>query len=169
MSPTRTPWPAFTSSPFTVTRPASHVSFASVRRRITRLHFKKRSRRIGSTWRIRSRGWRGSRGHPCDPRHPRLYDPELVFRYGFVCLLGGAGIDVAFGCADEAVSAHLCEVFPHLWPDGLLPENIKNFFLGEFEREGAAIVFVIEFDDHEGVLNRNDIADLTLLELVGDG
>src|SRR5439155_1111880 len=50
VSPTWISRPAFASCPFTVTRPASHVSLASVRRWITRLHFKKRSRRIGSTW-----------------------------------------------------------------------------------------------------------------------
>src|SRR5436309_855682 len=48
MSPTRTSRPAFASWPFTATRPASQVSLARLRRKITRLHFKNKSRRIGS-------------------------------------------------------------------------------------------------------------------------
>src|SRR5881296_2723277 len=47
-SPTRTSRPAFASWPLTITRPASQVSLAKLRRKITRLHFKNRSRRIGS-------------------------------------------------------------------------------------------------------------------------
>jgi len=47
-SPARTSRPALASWPFTRTRPASQVSLAKLRRKITRLHFKNKSRRIRS-------------------------------------------------------------------------------------------------------------------------
>src|SRR3954452_15204201 len=47
-SPTRTSRPARLSASFTWTRPASQVSLASVRRIMTRLHLRNKSRRIGA-------------------------------------------------------------------------------------------------------------------------
>src|SRR2546429_556058 len=53
VSPTRTSRPAFASCPLTITRPASQVSLAKLRRKITRLHFKNKSRRIRSKFGVR--------------------------------------------------------------------------------------------------------------------
>src|SRR5215470_16507202 len=91
--------PALASCPFTVTRPASQVSFASVRRRITRLHFKKRSRRIGSTWKG------GCHHKGTKPQRSRAFfvalclcgDTKSVFRDGFIGFFRSAGIHVPFG------------------------------------------------------------------------
>src|SRR5262245_47776576 len=110
VSPTWTSRPALASCPFTITRPASHVSLASVRRRITRLHFKKRSRRIGSTW-----------GHG-GPR-------PLIFRCSFVGVFRGAGVDVSFSDPDESVGPQFGEVFPDFSGNSLLPELVEDVLL----------------------------------------
>ena len=93
MSPTRTSRPALASWPFTTTRPASQVSLAKLRRKITRLHFKNKSRRIrsillawGFLFRLRpiglalraaSRSWytasiKAARFRACAPRGGRI-------------------------------------------------------------------------------------------------
>ena len=49
--------------------------------------------------------------------------------------------------------------------NALLPEDVLNFLLREFERKNAAIVFVFDFKDHECAVERDDVADLAFLEV----
>ncbi len=83
MSPTRTSRPAFASWPFTTTRPASQVSLAKLRRKITRLHFKNKSRRI------RSIGDSGSDGS--DPEFPSIF---ILGDFRVFCGLAEIGISI---------------------------------------------------------------------------
>src|SRR5215472_6671741 len=129
VSRTWTARPALASCPLTVTRPASHVSLASVRRRITRLHFKKRSRRIRSIYRG-------------------------LFNFGnFLRSLGCTGIGIPLGDLHEPVRAEFREVIFDLGLESFLPEKILNFLLGELERQDASVVFIVQLYDHEGTLH----------------
>src|SRR2546422_3983247 len=135
VSPTRTSRPALASCPFTVTRPASHVSFASVRRKITRLHFKNRSRRIRS-----------------------VYFASALFGFGdFLRLLRGAGIDISFCGFNKAVGAQFCEIFPDFRLGGLLPEEVTDLPLGQFERKNAAVMLVFNLENHESAGHGDDV------------
>src|SRR5215471_18776342 len=144
VSPTWTSRPALASCPFTVTRPASHVSLASVRRRITRLHFKKRSRRIRSIYR-------------------------RLFNFGnFLRSLGCTGIGIALGDLHESLRAEFREVIFDLGLKGFLPQDILNFLLGELEGEDASVVFIVQLYDHEGTLDRNNVGHLPFFQLSND-
>src|SRR5262252_7955493 len=99
VSPTWTSRPALASCPLTVTRPASHVSLANVRRRITRLHFKKRSRRIRSIYRG-------------------------LFNFGnFLRSLGCTGIGITLGDLHESGGAEFREVIFDLGLKSFLPQD----------------------------------------------
>src|SRR5215471_7671820 len=144
VSPTWISRPALASCPLTVTRPASHVSLASVRRRITRLHFKKRSRRIRSIYRG-------------------------LFNFGnFLRSLGCTGIGVTLSDLHESLRAEFREVFFDLGLEGLLPQDILNFLLGKFEREDAPVVFIVQLYDHEGTLDGNNVGYLPFFQLSDD-
>jgi hypothetical protein len=68
VSPTLSSRPARAFTPLTLTRPASQISFARVRRRTMRLHFRKRSRRIRSKFEGLGSGRSGFLGFGASPR-----------------------------------------------------------------------------------------------------
>src|SRR5438874_2627185 len=108
VSPIRISRPAWASCPLTMTRPASHVAFASVRRRITRLHFKNRSRRMRSIQR------------------------KLFGCGNFLRLFRRAGIGVSLGSFDETVDAQFRKIFLGLCRNSFFPQNVLDLFLREF-------------------------------------
>jgi hypothetical protein len=85
---------------------------------------------------------------------------------GLIRFLRSAGINVTFCDSDEAIRAQLGEILARFGRNRLAPESIGYFFLRQLERQNATRVLVIELQNHEAVLHRNNITELTLIEFV---
>ena len=84
---------------------------------------------------------------------------EAIARIGE---LSGGVLDGFLPFAAEDVE----EEFLDLRRQPLVPKNVLDIFLREVEGKNTAVMFIVELDDHERALDRNDVAHFTFVQFV---